>query len=150
MLTDVPLGCWLAAAVLDLAGGRRSRRAAQRLIGFGLLAVPSTAASGMADWSGVQETAARRVGAVHAVGNVVVSLLYFSSWRARRRGHHLVGVGLGAVGCGLAMASGYLGRHLAFNLGVGVRDRGLQDSGPSGQQQQPASSQSRDEALAPT
>src|SRR3954447_17996274 len=46
LLTDFPLGCWLASGFLDLVGGRRSRAASRRLVGIGLLMVPITAASG--------------------------------------------------------------------------------------------------------
>jgi uncharacterized membrane protein len=113
-LTDVPIGFWVSAGVLDLVGGKKSRRATQRLIGLGLLAVPPTAASGLSDWSGIREPRDRRVGAVHAVGNVVVALLYYRSWRARRHGHHYRGVLLSTAGAVGAMATAYLGGHLAF------------------------------------
>lgn len=79
LLTDFPVGCWLSAGLLDLVGGRGSRKASQRLIGFGLLMVPPTAAAGLSDWSRDQRPRVRRVGAVHAVGNVVASLLYLRS-----------------------------------------------------------------------
>ncbi len=46
LLTDFPLGCWIGAGLLDLVGGRSSRRAAQRLVGLGLLFVPPTALAG--------------------------------------------------------------------------------------------------------
>src|SRR3954447_20256719 len=65
LLTDFPLGCWASAGLLDLLGGRSSRRAAQRLVGLGLLFVPATAASGVADWSILEEPPARRVGVLH-------------------------------------------------------------------------------------
>jgi uncharacterized membrane protein len=114
MLTDLPIGFWMSAGVLDLLGGKKSRRAAQRLVGLGLLAVPPTAASGLSDWSGIRDPRNRRVGAVHAAGNVVVALLYYRSWRARRRGHHFRGVLLSFAGATGAMATAYLGGHLAF------------------------------------
>ncbi len=38
MLTDVTLGCWLSASILDLAGGAGSRGSAKLLLGIGLLA----------------------------------------------------------------------------------------------------------------
>src|SRR3954449_5369192 len=31
LLTDLPLGCWLSAGVLDVLGGRGARHASQRL-----------------------------------------------------------------------------------------------------------------------
>jgi uncharacterized membrane protein len=125
LLTDVPLGCWLSAGLLDLVGGPGSRRSAQRLIGIGLLAVPPTVASGLSDYSLLDDAKRRRVGAVHAVGNTLVAYLYFRSWRARRRGHHLRGVALGMLGGTGAWATGYLGGHLSYARGAGSGERGL-------------------------
>jgi uncharacterized membrane protein len=125
LLTDFPLGCWIGAGLLDLVGGRSARRAAQRLVGLGLVFVPATAASGLADWSGIEEQPTKRVGAAHALGNTVVATLYLLSWRARRKGHHLRGVGLGLVGGTLAWATGYLGGHMSFGRSAGVGERGL-------------------------
>jgi uncharacterized membrane protein len=125
LMTDLPLGCWMSAGVLDLFGGRRSRRSAQRLVGAGLLLVPPTVASGLSDWSTLRDARTRRVGAVHAIGNTVVALAYHRSWRARRRGHHSRGIALGLFGGGLALITGYLGGHLSFARGAGQGPRGL-------------------------
>lgn len=51
VLTDLPIGAWVAATFLDLTGGSRSADAAQRLVGAGVLAVVPTAATGASDWS---------------------------------------------------------------------------------------------------
>ena len=51
LLTDVVLGTWTSANLLDLCGGTGSSAAAQRLIGAGLLAVGPTAWTGWAEWS---------------------------------------------------------------------------------------------------
>ncbi|HEX7094858.1 MAG TPA: DUF2231 domain-containing protein [Acidimicrobiales bacterium] len=125
LLTDLPLGCWFSAAVLDVFGGRSSRRAAQRLVGTGLLLVPPTVASGLTDWKDIRDPKARRVGIVHALGNSVVGLLYFLSWRSRRRAHHLRGMLFGMLGGLGAIATGYLGGHLSFGRNVGAGQRGM-------------------------
>ncbi|HLM16951.1 MAG TPA: DUF2231 domain-containing protein [Acidimicrobiia bacterium] len=130
LMTDFPLGCWIGAGLLDIFGGRGARDAARRLVGMGLLAVPLTAATGMADWSAVDNAGPRRVGAVHMVGNVAVGGAYFLSWRARRRGHHALGVGWALAGGSLAWVTGYLGGHLSFARGVGVGARGLEVEEP--------------------
>ena len=124
-LTDVPLGCWIGAGMLDLVGGRRSRFAATRLVGLGLLAVPPTVASGLAEFGDIDERPGRRVGAAHAIGNTGAALMYLLSWRARRRGHHVRGIAWGLVGGGLAVTAAYLGGHLAQALAVGTGRRGL-------------------------
>jgi uncharacterized membrane protein len=125
LLTDVPLGCWLAAGVLDVLGGSSSRRAATRLVGVGLVATAPTVASGLAEYDTIDEDRSRRVAAVHAAGNAVVSLCYLASWRARHRGHHLRGVTMGVLGGGVAIFTGYLGGHLSFARGVGTGERGM-------------------------
>ncbi|MFN0091835.1 MAG: DUF2231 domain-containing protein [Acidimicrobiales bacterium] len=129
-LTDVPLGCWLSAGLLDVVGGRRSQPAARRLIGIGLLATAPTALTGLAEWAGLRDPRLRRVGAAHAAANAAVSVLYLRSWSARRRGQRLRGVALSLGGAALAAASGHLGGHLSYARGVGVGPRGLDERGP--------------------
>ena len=123
LLTDLPIGCWTSAAVLDVVGGRAARPAAQRLIGLGLLCVPATALTGLADYRTVPDRSTARVGVVHAIGNTAAALAYLASWRSRRRGCHLRGVVLALVGGGIASFTGYLGGHMAFarNAGAGAR-----------------------------
>jgi uncharacterized membrane protein len=130
LMTDVPLGCWLAAGLLDLVGGRQSRPAATRLVGLGLLAVPPTVASGLAEVPTISERPTGRVAAAHAIGNSVVAALYLQSWRSRRSGRHARGVALGMAGGVLASITGYLGGHLSFARGVGSGERGLDVAQP--------------------
>jgi len=124
LMTDLPLGCWLSASLVDLTTGSRGRKSAQRLVGIGLLLVPPTVAAGLVDWSEVEDRRVRRVGAVHALGNTVVASLYLLSWRARRRGHHGRGMALALGGGSLAFVTGYLGGHLSFARGTGMGARG--------------------------
>src|SRR4051794_4298650 len=65
LLITVPIGAWLSANVLDLVGGKKSRKAADRLVGIGLLAALPTAAAGASDWADTT-AGAKRVGIVHA------------------------------------------------------------------------------------
>lgn len=129
LLTDLPLGCWLAAGLLDVVGGRKGRPAAQRLVALGLAAAVPTALTGMSDWGAdaARDPRTRRVGVVHAVGNAVVTYCYLRSWRARRRGQYLRGVAAGMLGGGLAWVTGYLGGHLSFGRGVGVGAIGIDE-----------------------
>lgn len=122
VLTQVPIGAWVSTAVLDLIGGRRSRPAATRLVGTGILAAVPTVLTGAAEWAATTDQAARRVGAVHAGANTIGLLLYAASFRARRRGRHLRGVGLGLAALSVVGASGFLGGHLAQARKVGTRD----------------------------
>jgi nitrite reductase/ring-hydroxylating ferredoxin subunit/uncharacterized membrane protein len=131
VLTDVPIGAWASALLLDLTGGERSRRAAQALTGAGVLAAIPTAATGAADWTALGTfERPKRVGAVHAVANGTATVLYAASWQARRKGRHTKGRLLGAAGAAFLGAGGYLGGHLAYRNAVGV-DHTHGDSGPT-------------------
>jgi nitrite reductase/ring-hydroxylating ferredoxin subunit/uncharacterized membrane protein len=119
MLTDLPIGFWTSAFVLDIVGGRRSRPAAELLVGLGVLSALPTAASGASDWSDTTG-ASRRVGLVHALTNASAVTLYAWSWRERRRHRYARGVALGMLGASAATVGGFLGGHLLSRRGVGV------------------------------
>jgi hypothetical protein len=118
VLTDLVIGTWTSATVLDLFGGRDSSAQAQRLIGTGLLVVGPTAWTGWAEWSEA-ESRAKRVGLVHAVTNGVAIGVYTASWVARRRGRHGAGATLALLGAAVSGVGAYLGGHLAATLKVG-------------------------------
>jgi nitrite reductase/ring-hydroxylating ferredoxin subunit/uncharacterized membrane protein len=124
LLTDVPIGTWTSATLLDLFGGRASRPAAQRLIGVGLAAAAPTAWSGWSDWADTEpgDDQVRRIGIVHALANGGAVALYGASLAARRRGAHTAGVLLGLAGAGAMGAGGWLGGDLVFARGVGVNE----------------------------
>jgi nitrite reductase/ring-hydroxylating ferredoxin subunit/uncharacterized membrane protein len=126
VLTDLVIGSWTSAWFLDLFGREDSAEAAEMLIGIGILAAVPTAASGVADWSELRG-GPRRVGTLHAAGNVTSLLLYLGSWGARRRGRRGLGVGLSMLGSATATISAFLGGHLSFRKGVGVDQTAFQD-----------------------
>jgi nitrite reductase/ring-hydroxylating ferredoxin subunit/uncharacterized membrane protein len=119
LLTDVPIGTWTSALLLDLVGGRSAQPAARRLIGIGLLAAGPTAVTGWNDWADTEPASdrVRRIGLVHATSNITGVAFYAASWAARRRGG---GKLLGLAGFTSLMAGGWLGGHLSYALGVGV------------------------------
>jgi len=122
LLTDVPIGTWTSATLLDLAGGRDSEHAAEILIAVGIAAAAPTALTGWSDWADSEpaDDAIRRIGIVHAVTNVAALALYAGSLAARRGGHRATGVALGLAGAGTLGAGGWLGGELAYARGVGV------------------------------
>jgi hypothetical protein len=126
VLTDVVLGTWTSASLLDLVGGPDSPASAQRLVAAGLLAAGPTAWTGWAEWSeaGPRE---KRVGLVHAVTNAVAIGAYAASWFARRDGRHRRGVGLALAGAAVSGVGGYLGGHLAAARKVGSHDAAFDD-----------------------
>jgi nitrite reductase/ring-hydroxylating ferredoxin subunit/uncharacterized membrane protein len=119
VLTDVTVGAWTSAFVLDVVGGDAGQAGADLLVGIGALSAIPTAASGLSDWADL-EGEERRIGTAHAVGNVAATSLYGLSWMARRGGHRGLGVGLSLLGAGVASAGAYLGGHLVYGRGVGV------------------------------
>jgi uncharacterized membrane protein len=126
VLTDVVLGTWTSASVLDLIGGADSSLSAQRLIGTGLLAAGPTAWTGWAEWSAAGPRD-KRVGLVHSVTNGAAIGVYAASWMARRRGRHGTGVLLALAGMAATGFGAYLGGHLAQGRKVGSRHPAYND-----------------------
>ena len=119
-LTDVTLGCWMGASILDLAGGPKARSGAILLVSAGLAAAGPTALAGTGDWADMTG-AARRLGAVHALGTDIAIFLFLGSLIARLRGRHVLGVRLGIAGNFVLAGAGFLGGHLALTQGTARR-----------------------------
>ncbi len=86
MLTDVVIGSFVSASLLDLLAPDGT--ASERLIAVGIAAYLPTAGAGINDWADTEpaDDGVRRVGLVHAGCNAVAATLYAASWLARRRG----------------------------------------------------------------
>lgn len=121
MLTDAPIGFWTSGVVLDVAGGPRSRPAADALLGLGVATALPTAAAGATDWSEAS-TKTRRQGVVHALANTAALGLFAASLLARRHDRRK-GVRLALLAESCLLAGGYIGGHLAYAEGVGVSAR---------------------------
>ena len=124
MLTDLPLGFWTAATALDLRGRPEDRGASRWLVGAGLAASGPAALTGLAEWAPAGAEA-QRVGALHGALNAAASGMYLTSFVARSRRRHTLGVVTALAGAALTGASGYLGGHLTTARKVGSRDRGV-------------------------
>src|SRR3954454_7099399 len=131
VLTDVVIGSFTSATLLDLLGGDDDGTAAERLIAIGIAAYGPTALTGVNDWADSEpvDDAVRRVGLVHASTNALALTLYGSSLAARRRGSVTKGKLLSLAGAGVLAAGGYLGGHLSFTKGVGPNQTAY-DPGP--------------------
>ncbi len=121
LLTDIPIGSFTSATILDLIGGEQSGHAADVLIAVGILAALPTAASGAADFSDTYGSE-QRVGVVHAASNVIGIALYAASLGARARGRRGSGKLLALAGMGVMTVGGYLGGYLSYSRGVGVNN----------------------------
>jgi len=131
ILTDVVIGSFVSVSVLDILGGDKDGRAAERLLAVGLAAYGPTALTGVSDWadSELGDPRVRRVGLVHAATNAAAASLYTASLLARRRGARRRGSALALAGAAALGGGGFLGGHLTFARGVGV-DQTAFDPGP--------------------
>lgn len=114
-----PAGPWSQVAYWMIASG----------VLTGLLAAPF----GFIDWLGIpSRTRAKRVGAVHGIGNVFVLVLFALSWSVRGTTEDLgtYAIVLSFLGGALALFTGWLGGELVDRLGVGV-DAGAHVNAPS-------------------
>lgn len=127
-LTDVPIGLWSSAVLLDLRGRKSDRRAAELLLAAGLASVLPTVATGLAEWRELGRPESR-IGALHAALNVGAVTMYAASLGLRRSDRHRAGVTLGLAATAVATASGYLGGHLATARKVGSRHPGYAHDG---------------------
>jgi uncharacterized membrane protein len=138
MLIVFPLGLLAMAVIFDVltiafSNGYWSEIAYWMIaagVVTGLLAAPF----GLVDWLAIPSgTRAKRIGAVHGIGNVVVVLLFGLSWLMRGdapRSPETLALLLSFAGCGLALFTGWLGGELVDRLSVGV-DEGAHVDAPS-------------------
>ncbi|MCW3055576.1 MAG: Rieske (2Fe-2S) domain protein [Chthonomonadales bacterium] len=122
-VTDVPLGAWTVAAVLDISdavqGDDHFARAADAAVGIGLVGAAAAAVSGFTDWHKT-EGRSRRVGIVHGILNLTATALYATSWVLRKRRDRDAARIFGWLGFGVAGAAAYLGGELVFSEKIGV------------------------------
>jgi nitrite reductase/ring-hydroxylating ferredoxin subunit/uncharacterized membrane protein len=122
-LSDLPIGLWTGAMVLDVTDGgpppRSGIDAAGWLSAAGILAAGATALTGLSDWT-VSNDQDRRVGLFHGLLNTVALGLQGASLGTRMAGHRSTARGLGAASLAVTAAAAYLGGHLVFTKGVMV------------------------------
>jgi uncharacterized membrane protein len=131
MLIVLPLGLLATAVVFDVlyfvTDNGNFSVAAGFAIGAGIIGGLLSAVFGLIDWLAIPSgTRARRVGALHGGGNVVVLALFAVSWLLRYQADTWDTTAaefiLGAAGFVLAGVTGWLGGELVERLGVGVDD----------------------------
>lgn len=130
MLIVFPLGVLAMSLFFDLialaADLPKLHEAAFYMIAAGVISGLIAAVFGLIDFLAIPAgTRAKKVGALHGVGNVVVVVLFAASWWLRRDSvpsPEVLAVILSAVAAGLATLTGWLGGELVGRLGVGVDD----------------------------
>jgi uncharacterized membrane protein len=138
MLIVFPLGLLAMAVIFDLlaivqADGYWSEIAFWMIaagVVTGLLAAPF----GTIDWLAIPAgTRAKRIGALHGIGNVIVVALFALSWWLRRDAPAApadLALVTSFAGAGLSLVTGWLGGELVDRLAVGV-DEGAHLNAPS-------------------
>lgn len=128
MLIVFPLGLLATAVVFDILYLITDRSgftvAAGYAIAAGIIGGLVAAVPGLIDWLAIPAgTRAKRIGALHGLGNVVVLLLFAISWLLRVNDGwdpDAFAIVLGFAGLALAGVTGWLGGELVDRLGVGV------------------------------
>src|SRR5579864_3461782 len=122
-LSDLPIGLWTGATVLDVVDSspppRRGLDAAGVLSAAGILAAGATAVTGLSDWT-VSNDQDRRVGLFHGLLNTAALGLQCTALAARMTGHRGTARALGAASLTVTVGAAYLGGHLVFSKGVMV------------------------------
>jgi len=122
-LSDLPIGLWTSATVLDLADRNPAPQggidAAGVLSAAGIVAACATALTGISDWT-VSNEQDRRVGLFHGLLNTAALGLQGASLGSRMTGHRGAARALGAASLAVTAGAAYLGGHLVFTKGVMV------------------------------
>jgi nitrite reductase/ring-hydroxylating ferredoxin subunit/uncharacterized membrane protein len=133
VLTDVPLGSWTAAAVLDIleekTGRRGMGRGADTAIAVGLVGAAAAALTGLADWSKIGGGQPRRIGLAHGLVNTTATACYVASLYLRRAHSRPAGRRLAWLGLIVSSVAAYLGGHLVYKEKIGV-DHAIDTSPP--------------------
>ena len=128
MLIVFPLGLLGMAVIFDIVrlatGSAYWADISYWMIASGLVGGALAAVFGLVDFLAIpKDTRARRIGAIHGVGNAVVMVLFGLSFLMRHSDLQSVApIGLSIAGAGLALVTGWLGGELVDRLAVGVDD----------------------------
>ncbi len=133
MVTDVPLGAWTTAAVLDtmeLCGKKQYKPGADAAVTVGLAGAAGAAITGITDWTGTTAIE-RKTGLVHAFLNIGATALYLASFFLRKKNKsRKAAIALSMLGYVITTASAYLGGTLVYNKQVGVNHTAIPEGYP--------------------
>ena len=138
MLIVFPLGLLAMAVIFDLLaiglGNGYWSEIGYWMIAAGVLTGLLAAPFGFIDWLAIPAgTRAKRIGALHGLGNVVVVVMFGLSWWLRGaapRPPEALALALSFAAGALALVTGWLGGELVDRLAVGV-DEGAHVDAPN-------------------
>jgi len=130
MLVNFPLGLLPTAVAFDIVQlathSTRWSDLAFWMIAAGLIGALLAAVFGLVDWVAIpSRTRAKRIGAVHGLGNLIVVALFAASLYLRYQASEVpstTALTCSFVGLGLALITAWLGGELVDRLGIGVDD----------------------------
>ena len=122
-LSDLPVGLWTGATLLDFTDHRPATEARVDAAGIlsaaGIAGACGAALTGLSDWT-VSNEQDRRVGLFHGLLNTVALGLQCASLGTRMAGHRSTARALGVASLTVTGAAAYIGGHLVFTKGVMV------------------------------
>lgn len=123
LLTDVPIGAWTAALMLDSLDAVSDREVfapgSDAAVAIGIMGALGAAATGLSDWHFTTERP-RRLGLAHGLLNLGATTCYGMSSVARWRGARRWGRNLARLGYAMVACSAYLGGELVYREHLGV------------------------------
>jgi uncharacterized membrane protein len=139
MLIVFPLGLLATAVIIDIvyfvAGALIFAELSYYLIIAGLIGGAAAAPFGLIDWLAIPaNTRAKRIGALHGGGNVIVMLLFVASALLRAdlpSAPPVAAYVCSFAGAALALVTAWLGGELVDRLGIGVSDGAHVDASSS-------------------
>ncbi|HWK38174.1 MAG TPA: DUF2231 domain-containing protein [Hyphomicrobium sp.] len=128
VLIVFPVGLLMTAVIFDLialgTGSTQFWTVSYWLMASGVVGGLIAAVFGLLDWTHLPgHTRASRIGIMHGLGNVVVLLLFATSWWMRAAPGQPPAsdvLALSFIGAGLLFVTGWLGGELVARLSVGV------------------------------
>ena len=127
MLVVFPLGLLATAVLFDIIYLARHNEVLAAvsywMMAAGIIGALLAAPSGFIDWLSIPKgTRAKRIGAMHGGGNLIVALLFIVSWITRDTNYApaMSSMIFSFAGAILALFTGWLGGELVDRLGVGV------------------------------
>ncbi len=122
-LTDVPVGAWTTAFLLDavstVSGSQEARTAADGALAVGIAGAVPAALTGASDWQDLTGES-RRIGTLHGLLNTAGLTLNIASLACRRQNQYGKGRALSALALAISGTAAHLGGELSFGLGVRV------------------------------
>jgi uncharacterized membrane protein len=131
MLIVLPLGLFAIAVLFDavylVTGTDIFAEVAFWNITAGIVGGLLAALAGVIDWWAIpRDTRAKRIGMWHGLGNLVIVLLFVTSWLLRygdpTYAPNLLPFLLGLIAVGMALVTAWLGGELVYRLRVAVDD----------------------------